>query len=135
MLIERSVLKDVGVFTSLVLLAVLIATVLAGALGLLGCGAHVASGPFAKSPEHPHPTREFLACMIEPPPVDEIDWPTPDSVGNLLMHASTAERVKAAYAALVRWSRAQYYRCMHELESRGIDTTTVDVVDDAGVDE
>lgn len=131
-MLDRKSWKEVGIFT----LVCIVSTLVACYVGLLvgGC-----AGMHTKSAEHPHPVKEyvtkFAACMVTPPPVEDIDWPDKDTVGNILMHETTAERVKAAYAVLVRWSREQFYRCLKAAEDANIDPTTVEVTpaDDGGV--
>ena len=81
-----------------------------------------------KSPQHPHPVRStvvrFVKCMVAPPPVEAIDWPDEDRLGNVLMHRSTKERFKEAYAALVRYAWTQFYKCLAaEREAQGIGTS------------
>lgn len=80
--------------------------------GLIGCAGTVPK----KSSEHPHPVKEsivkFISCMAEPPAMEAIDWPDADRLGNVLLHASTAERLREAYAALRRYVNEQYFRCL-----------------------
>jgi hypothetical protein len=96
------------------------------AMVLFGCAAHaraVKPAPAAITTE-----LRFGSCMSEPPPFDAIDWPTPDSVGNVLMHASTVERVQNAYAELRRYALENYFRCLHVAEELGEQSATVEVV-------
>lgn len=83
----------------------------------------------AVKPAAPAVTTElrFVSCMSEPPPLDVIDWPTPDRVGNILMHESTVERVQNAYAELRRYALENYFRCLHVAEERGEQSVTVEV--------
>lgn len=120
------------IYASEFILALIAAVALAALLSMLLFGCAIP----AKSAEHPHPVREtitkFVACMSAPPPVEDLEWPTPDRIGNFIMHQSTAERFRAAYAALVRYTREQYYRCLHAADEAGTTSVTVEE-DDAGV--
>jgi hypothetical protein len=69
----------------------------------------------------------FVSCMAAPPPVVVIDWPDADSIGNVLMHTSTVDRVKGAYADLRRYVDEQYFSCLHVAERAGEQTVTVEV--------
>jgi hypothetical protein len=100
---------------------------LVAALVLGACGA-TSSRP--TSPARPPVlTAEtiFVSCMAEPPPLVVIDWPDADSIGNVLMHTSTVDRVRGAYADLRRWVDEQYFNCLHVAERAGEQSVTVEV--------
>lgn len=65
-----TVSKELGTFTLYILLAAFLGMLLAG------FAASCAHGPLAKSPEHPHPTTELVACMLAGPiPLDQLHDP------------------------------------------------------------
>lgn len=101
------------------------------ALVLCSCLPHPNPGGIGTSPSVVKAAREvalrYVSCMAEPPPFDAIDWPTPDSVGNVILHASTVDRVKGAYADLRRYVTEQYFRCLHVAEAAGEQAVTVEV--------
>ncbi len=94
-------------------------------------GACVAGGgpprPQAVQPS-PRVTTElrYVSCMAEPPPLEVIDWPDADRVGNVLLHRSTVERVQGAYAELRRYALEQYFRCLHVAQEHGETSVNVE---------
>lgn len=68
----------------------------------------------------------YVSCMDDPPPIEVIDWPDADKLGNVLMHRSTVERVQNAYATLRRYTLEQYFKCLHVAEERGEQAVTVE---------
>lgn len=100
--------------------------ILVVSLALAACTA-TSSRP--TSPRPPVVTSEtvFVSCMAEPPPMDVIDWPDADSIGNVLMHTSQVDHVKRSYADLRRYVDEQYFRCLHVAERAGEQSVTVEV--------
>lgn len=68
----------------------------------------------------------YVSCMAPPPPMDPIDWPDADSIGNVLMHTSQVDHVKGAYADLRRYVDEQYFSCLHVAEQRSETSVTVE---------
>jgi hypothetical protein len=101
---------------------------LAALLAFLAACAAARGVPPRKPVKPPAPlvARVYVSCMAEPPPFDAIDWPTPDSVGNVLLHRSTVDRVQGAYATLRRYVSEQYFRCLHVAEAAS-DGVTVEM--------
>lgn len=52
-----------------------------------------------------------VPCMDVPPKPDLPTWPTPDRLGNMVMHASTADMIRDALDAEVSYVEVQYARC------------------------
>lgn len=98
---------------------------LVAALLLSACAA--TRPPAPSSPPRIAAELRFVSCMDEPPPLEVIDWPDADSIGNVLMHRSTVERVQLAYATLRRYALEQYFRCLHVAAERGEQSVTVEV--------
>ena len=67
-----------------------------------------------RAPSLPPPPRmveRIVPCMEPPPPVFVPEWPTPDRLGNMLIHTSTVDGLKDALATQRRYIDEQYFRC------------------------
>lgn len=53
----------------------------------------------------------IVPCMETPPAVFAPEWPPADRVGNVLMHTSTVDGLKAALATQRRYIDEQFFRC------------------------
>lgn len=103
----------------MLLCAAIAGFVLGAALcALTGCGATYRK---VTTPEQRTIITKWVNCMARPPKVEDIDWPDADRTGNLLLHASTAERVKAAYGIAVRYISEQWRKCRAEVEGKESD--------------
>lgn len=52
-----------------------------------------------------------VPCMDAPPKPDLPTWPTPDRLGNMVMHASTADMIRDALDSELAYVNVQYARC------------------------
>ncbi len=57
-----------------------------------------------------------IACMSEPPKFYIPTWPTPDRLGNMIIHASTVEGIKNALAEERGYIDRQFFRCRYLAE-------------------
>jgi hypothetical protein len=66
------------------------------------------------APGLPPPVRlveRIVPCMEPPPALFVPEWPTPDRLGNMLIHTSTVDGLKNALAEQRRYIDEQYFRC------------------------
>lgn len=54
-----------------------------------------------------------VPCMDPPPKPDLPSWPTPDRMGNMVMHASTAEMIRDALDEELAYVARSYARCAY----------------------
>lgn len=57
-----------------------------------------------------------VICMDEPPKFYIPTWPTPDRLGNMIIHASTVEGIKNALAEERGYIDRQFFRCRYLAE-------------------
>ena len=94
---------------------------------LCACTGSTALGPGPAVPPAPSTSEVvYVSCMAPPPPMDPIDWPDADSIGNVLMHTSQVDHVKGAYANLRRYVDEQYFGCLRVAEQRSETSVTVE---------
>lgn len=53
-----------------------------------------------------------VPCMDAPPKPDLPTWPTPDRLGNMVMHVSTVDMIRDALDSELAYVNVQYARCV-----------------------
>lgn len=62
-------------------------------------------------PVPPRVIVRYVPCMEDPPKFYRPTWPAADSIGNVLMHTSTAQKTQELISSLDHYIAVQLVRC------------------------